>query len=699
MTGILIFIMFLDFETHAEYIPESPFLDGYIEEIWHKADSITSFTQQFPDEGKPSNYKTTLYILYTESSIYFAFKCEQEDVYAVVDLWDRGRGDGVGIYLDTFGDKKTAYYFFINAKGVQSDGIISEDGREKDMSWDGIWRAVAKIYDRGYVIEVEIPFKTIRYAENLSEWGCNFMRFVYKDAESSYWVPVKRNEGLRVSKFGILKGVNPEVKGRFFEAYPVGILRHDRIIDENPETSPKAGLDLAWNPTSQISLNATFFPDFGEIEADPYVLNLSKYATYYKDRRPFFIEGTELFKFPPEREINIGSGYHLFYTRRIGRKLSSGKEVPISAGAKFLSKTKDFETGFIFTRCERTEDEEEVEPLSYFQVLRIKKHLFGNSDIGFLYAGKDEIRPYYYERVLGLDLNLRDIQNDAKVIFARSFEKNKNKEDFLFDASFMHVGEKFIAFGSAQTIGDSFDLNEVGYVPGYGTKSVGLVFGPNIYPEKYLYRFGWFVGAGFIKEFGERKFSGGFTNNFEITFKNWWELNGGMNLSREYENGKFYNAFNFNFGFHTDWRKPFDLGLWSGRYFGYYDEDEYMPYYVYWSNFYTGYKPLSSMEIEFSLNASVLTEEEDIKNYYIIPSPRFWWSISRNLKFSIYTEGVYTKEDKRFIQIRFGGILSFMIAPKSWFYIAINDLEGYEGNKYLPYERVYVAKLRYLFYF
>ncbi len=700
MTGFFVFILCLNFEIHANYTPDPPVLDGYIDELWHSADSIISFIQQFPDEGKLSVYKTTLYILYTENFIYFAFKCEQNDVYAIVDLWDRGGGDGIGIYLDTFLDKKTAYYFFVNAKGVQSDGVISEDGREKDMSWDGIWNAVTKIYEWGYVVEVEVPFKTVKYDENIFEWGCNFYRFVYKDAESSYWVPVKRNEDLRVSKFGILKAIKPQSKGRFFEIYPVGLLKHNRIIDEESETTPRAGLDVSWNPTSQISFNATFFPDFGEIEADPYVLNLSKYATYYKDRRPFFIEGTELFKVPPEKEINIGSGYELFYTRRIGKKLSSGKEIPISTGAKFISKTKGIETGLIFAKCERTEDENEVEPLSYFQVLRIKKHIFENSDIGFLYAGKDEVKPYYYERVFAFDLNLRDAENDAKIIFARSFEKTKNKEDFLFDASIMHVGEKLIAFFNFQNIEYSFNINKIGYVPGYGTKSVDFLFGPNFYPEKWVYRFGFFTGGTFIKQFKEKKFSSAFANHFEITFKNWWEMSGEINTGKEFEKDEFYNIFNCNFGFHTDWRKPFDLGIWSGRYFGYYDEDdEYVPSYVYWLSLYTAYKASPSMEIELNTNASFLTSKDSTGDYYIIPRPGFWWSISRNLKFSIYTEGVYTKEDKRFIQFRFGGILSFMVAPKSWFYLAINDLESYEGKRYLPYERIYVAKLRYLFYF
>jgi hypothetical protein len=235
-------------------------------------------------------------------------------------------GDVVSLMLDTFGDKRTAYKFAVSASGIRSDCRMLDDGRNRDYGWDGVWFASTRVYDWGYVVEMEIPFRSIQYDETLSSWGVDFDRWIPVSNEDLYWTSYEENEGLRISKFGTLElnGNRPTVKGLNLEIYPVGIAKASLVRDGVYEVAPDAGIDLFYNPSQKFTFQLTANPDFAQIEADPFDFNISRYESYFEERRPFFTQGNEIFM-PSGRERNSGfyRPLELFYSRRIGKKLRS----------------------------------------------------------------------------------------------------------------------------------------------------------------------------------------------------------------------------------------------------------------------------------------------------------------------------------------------------------------------------------------
>ncbi|MGQ9702936.1 MAG: carbohydrate binding family 9 domain-containing protein, partial [bacterium] len=209
----------------VEFCDTPPLIDGYIEEVWQNADSAYDFIQCLPYEKTEPTEKTTAYVLQDENNLYVAFRCEIENSKPVNQMSEND--DAVVLYLDPFGSKTTAYSFVVHISGIYSDGMLFDDGRTKDDSWDGVWDYGVKVYDDRYEVEMKIPFKSIRYKKGLSEWGINFKRYISAIQEHDYWTEVSQVEGMLVSKFGILKNINPQAKGYYFEVYPEGFVRRD----------------------------------------------------------------------------------------------------------------------------------------------------------------------------------------------------------------------------------------------------------------------------------------------------------------------------------------------------------------------------------------------------------------------------------------------------------------------------------------
>ena len=166
-----------------------------------------NFFQLSPYFNQPPSHKTVAKVLTTEDALFCLMVCYQkkEDILAVSGSLDDFTGDIVSLMLDTFNDKKTAYKFAVNASGVRMDARMLDDGRNRDYSWDGIWFAESQVYDWGYVVEMEIPYKSIQYDETLTSWGLDFDRWIPALNEESYWCTYELNEGQRISKFGSLK--------------------------------------------------------------------------------------------------------------------------------------------------------------------------------------------------------------------------------------------------------------------------------------------------------------------------------------------------------------------------------------------------------------------------------------------------------------------------------------------------------------
>ncbi len=374
-------------------------LDGIIDTAWADADSSNGFFQLEPYYDKPPTRATVAKIISTSDALYCLMVCydARERIQNVTGLLDQGSGDIVSIMLDTFDDRQTAYKFAVTAGGVRQDARLLDDARNRDYGWDGVWFADSKVYDWGFVVEMKIPYKSIRFNPELREWGLDFDRWIPESKEDLYWCRYEQNEGQRISKFGrlTLNGFRPTQEGLNLEVYPVGIAKAQDLTGTKIRIEPDAGIDIFYNPSERLTFQLTGNPDFAQIEADPFAFNISRYETYYDERRPFFTEGNEVFM-AAGRQRNTGfyRPLELLYTRRIGTLLPDGTAVPLLVGTKAFGRAAGWEYGGFYSLTGATDymdgTERRTEPRASFLSARVKKTILDNSSVGGALRGEGD---------------------------------------------------------------------------------------------------------------------------------------------------------------------------------------------------------------------------------------------------------------------------------------------------------------------
>lgn len=397
---------------------ESIAVDGKLNETsWKRAPAITNFIQQNPDEGQPSTEITEVRILYSKGSLYVgvrAFDSESKKIKGILARRDSEcPSDWIKIYIDSYHDRLTAFEFSVNSSGVKRDTHWSNDSRS-DKDWDAVWDVEVSKDKEGWTAEFRIPFSQIRFPEKPTHtWGFQVCREIARKKEISYWQHVPKGIPRFVSLFGYLTGIQgiPSPKRLQLLPYTVSQANFQPAEEGNPFLTGSSynfglGLDIKYGVSSNLTLDATFNPDFGQVEADPAQANLTEFETYLPENRPFFIEGKNMFNFP----IDVGrSGKQsLFYSRRIGRppqgKPSSAEysETPenttILGALKLTGKTaQGWNIGVmeVLTGRERAniiteEDErtkETVEPLANYFLGRAEKEFRnGRSAVGLIFT-------------------------------------------------------------------------------------------------------------------------------------------------------------------------------------------------------------------------------------------------------------------------------------------------------------------------
>ena len=302
-------------------------IDGRLDEgVWTAAPTATSFVQGEPIEGAPAQHRTEVRVLYDEGALYVGARMHDDSRDAIarqlVRRDETGQFDFLELSLDPDLDGRTAYVFQISAAGVQGDTYLFDDVRE-DRSWDAVWESAVHVDEQGWTAELRIPLSQIRYlpSPNPQEWGINFTRQRVASNERSYFSLESRQRYGRVSVFGRLSGLELAQGVSRLELRPYVLTRGRAgpVEDGNPFERPRdatasAGLDARYGIGANFTLDATVNPDFGQVEVDPAVINLSAFETFYPERRPFFVEDARIFDFA------LSGGANLFYSRRIGRR-------------------------------------------------------------------------------------------------------------------------------------------------------------------------------------------------------------------------------------------------------------------------------------------------------------------------------------------------------------------------------------------
>ena len=457
----------------TDHVP--PKIDGVLDDkVWLTAEKQGEFLQISPNGGAPPSQSTEFMLAYDSKNIYVAIIAYDSEPSKIVDIVTRrdkaGKSDRAVVLFDSFFDKRTAFYFGVNAAGVKMDGVMSEDGEGDDMSWDPVWDVATNKTPHGWLAEMRIPLNQLRYANHTnSTWGLQVGRYNYRYNEWSSWNFRPVSEKGFVSKFGILLGLQNLSKSRQVELLPYMLGKSQFSPEEagNPFSDGyngelSAGLDGTVGITSDLTLNFTVNPDFGQVEADPSEVNLSEFESFFREKRPFFIEGSNIFNYT----LGLGDDNReaLFYSRRLGRKPQFEPDIPnnayqaipdnstILAAAKVTGKTHSgLSVGVLeaVTAAEYANIEQNgqrstilVEPRTNYFVSRLQKdYADGNTAIGAIFTATN--RAINTESLLflnkaaytgGIDFRHSWHNRDYEIQFKTAFSRIEGDELAIYEA-------------------------------------------------------------------------------------------------------------------------------------------------------------------------------------------------------------------------------------------------------------------------
>jgi hypothetical protein len=311
-------------------------VDGRLDEaVWATATPATDFVQQSPNEGRPATERTEARVLFDGEAIYVGMRmydAHPDSILAQLTRRDQGStSDGARVFIDSYNDKRTAFVFGLNPKGVKDDFLRFDDANGIDNGWDAVWEGEARVDSLGWTAEFRIPLSQLRFnaasVNSGGRWGVNFRRYIARRGEAAFWAPIAPNGNAFVSLFGELEGLQGLKQAHRLEILPFVSSRLDRVpsVERNAfvgqtNYQTSMGADVKAGLPGGLTLSATINPDFGQVEVDPAVVNLSAFETFFPEQRPFFVEGADIFQFGGLNTFNDYGFTQFFYSRRIGRQ-------------------------------------------------------------------------------------------------------------------------------------------------------------------------------------------------------------------------------------------------------------------------------------------------------------------------------------------------------------------------------------------
>ena len=312
---------------------EKPVVDGRIDDpVWRQVEWSGGFIQRDPEEGAPPTAQTEFKVLYDDEALYFGFRLHDDPalVRNMLARRDWFPGDWIEVNIDSYHDQRTAFSFTLSLSGTRGDEFISNDGNRWDSSWDPVWSGAAEVDEGGWTAEMKIPLSQLRFDGGEEQvWGLQVHRRIFREEERSTWQPIPKDVSGWVSNFGEIHGLRGLKPARRIEIMPYTVARAETFAKtegdpyrDGSRADADFGLDGKIGLTSDLTLDFTINPDFGQVEADPSEVNLSAFETFFRERRPFFIEGADILDLPLAPAITGGhfTRDRLFYSRRIGKR-------------------------------------------------------------------------------------------------------------------------------------------------------------------------------------------------------------------------------------------------------------------------------------------------------------------------------------------------------------------------------------------
>lgn len=554
----------------ANKISSAPKIDGLLNEpVWQNAPVAESFVVNSPNYGEASAYETKVYVVYDNSAIYIAAYLYDDPALVRTQLTARdGESrqdiDYFSVFFDTYNDDQNGFQFLVTSRNVQSDGRLSPNrssqfGPPSDYSWDAVWESKVSMRENGWVIEMKIPYSSLRFAKkDKQDWGINFQRYVRRTNESSYWNNINPNQNGFVNQFGRLSGLEnltPPLRLSFLPYVTAGYRTTPTSKGKLNEFLRNGGMDVKYGVNESFTLDMTLIPDFGQVISDNVINNLSPFEVQFQENRPFFTEGTEIF--------NKGG---LFYSRRVGatpsgyynardigstdstRIISNPGVVQLLNATKFSGRTKQ-KLGIgvfnaigaqMFAEIENINSKEhqrsQTEPLTNYNLVVIDQALKGRSSVTITNANTTRSGAARDANVTGLDIALFTKGNQFGFQGKFDYSQVKGADSYNGFKSLITIGKVSgkIQYKLTSNIeSDRYDPNDLGYLvaPNEVMHQASISYNQATATKKFN---SWNVGFGVRHEMLYKPFA--FSNvRYSASafwfFKNFWDVS----IAAEYQ--------------------------------------------------------------------------------------------------------------------------------------------------------------------
>jgi len=728
---------------HRLHSSEQITIDGKLTEpAWNSADRRGGLLEKEPFPLVPMSEETEFAVLYDDENLYIGVWCYDSEPDKIVrQLAPRGTTapDHLMLFIDSYHDHRTGYKFVVSPTGVQVDELRYDDIK-RDGNWNGIWYSEGSVDENGWYAEIRIPFFNFRYSSDEKQtWGFNIMRTISKDASRGQWKPhlPEWDNTTRMSQMGHIENIYNIRAGRKFELRPYGVAGTTKSADTDTSYPVNFGGDIRYSPGPNLTADFTINPDFAQVDADVFEINLTRYPTRFPELRPFFTERINVFNTPRE----------LFYSRRIGARGD------ILGGVKMTGKlNKGVEFGMLgnLTGESLFSSSRQNGEKALFGVARVKKDIFKSGTIGLLAATKEESEAY--NRTVGFDGSF--MLNNHNIIdfqIAKGETELVRSKEMAYKFSYMKTGDMVGATISYDRVEPAFEINRIGYMqkePDRGWNSVtGLIrFSPrinkyhirrittnltyqnttDILTTRYINR--WLaLNPGFAPapEFGtveqgtdgERFINGGIRddNNFSVTGDLTVNLINEMSVMAEYRHfsdTELTGRFNGNFikaGYST---RPLSLGTRvagslsakSGTYYNfnrkYVGEQKGLSLS---GEGRIGYRILTTLETDYTKTSNYNSIKDG--NYFKVSS-NTTLMFTKDLFLRLHAQGIFGttwySSKQTYNEYLLSGLLSWEYRPGSFLYLAYNETRFDESNpghsRYMAFnDRTILLKLSYFF--
>ena len=708
------------FETRSvvvKKINEKINLDGVLDEkVWDQANSADNFWQYFPSDSIKSFNKTEVKLLYNDTHIFIGGTANSKNPNFVVNSLKRDyssrNNDNISIIFETFNDGQNGFLFGVNAYGVQREALVTDRGTGPggfNLNWDIKWQAKHKRYDDRYVIEMAIPFSSLKYPEGIKKWGFQSYRYDLQSNENSAWNRLlQRQFPINIGYYGEIIFEEPLKKGKN-PLYVIPYLNFLNAKGFNPLNKSNdfiVGTDIKLPIGTGLNLDITVNPDFSNIEVDDLITNLTRFEISLPEKRQFFIDNGDLFQSFGNTKNAIP-----FFSRRIGiAKDTLGNTIQnnIIGGVRLSGKLdENWRIGFL--NIQNSEDIPNQITSNNNSMLALQRKVFGQSRVGAFIINKQSIKEYdflqeqdRYNRVIGADYNLSSLNNKwrGRAYLHKSFKPDDSRGNFSTH-TFMSYNTRNWKLLSFFTYIDEDFRSELGFVPRTGVIRNGYNAERNFYPKTGFitsHTIGLFNSYSFQQNLDFKKTDESFQINYDLSLKNQSRIE--MEYSRRFVFlSNPFDPIRFENSIALPEQTGYEFGSWNLSYLSNYGKKFNFDSEINYGNFFNGQKfsvrgrlnyriqPITNLTLQFDYNRIKLPYPYTTANLFLV-RPKLDLTLSKKLFWATLIQ--YSNQLDSFgINSR----IQWRFAPLSDLYLVYND--NYVTQDFGPVFRSINLKLTY----